>query len=112
MEGVVIAYKFLAGGCVGLGLGRRAGSSAATARAGDFLVASIYVPNGNKDYPAKVKFLEALAKWAAAERQAGTKLILCGDLNVAREERDVHPKLRRNDQIGQTPAERVLLEAV
>jgi exodeoxyribonuclease III len=83
-----------------------------TARAGDLLVASIYVPNGNKDYPAKVKFLEALAKWAAAERQAGTKLILCGDLNVAREERDVHPKLRRNDQIGQTPAERALLEAV
>jgi exodeoxyribonuclease-3 len=83
-----------------------------TARSGDLLVASIYVPNGNKDYPAKVKFLEALAKWVAAERQAGTKLLLCGDLNVAREERDVHPKLRRNDQIGQTPAERALLEAV
>ena len=82
------------------------------ARSGDALIASIYVPNGNKDYPAKVRFLEALAKWAGEQRRTTERMILCGDLNVAREERDVHPVLRKPEQIGQTPAERALLEAV
>ena len=54
-----------------------------TARSGDALVASIYVPNGNKDYPAKVRFLEALAKWAGEKRSTTDRMILCGDLNVA-----------------------------
>ncbi|HZX64631.1 MAG TPA: exodeoxyribonuclease III [Myxococcales bacterium] len=83
-----------------------------TARSHDALIASIYVPNGNKDYPAKVRFLEALAKWATVARATTERMILCGDLNVAREERDVHPSLRKPEQIGQTPAERALLEAV
>jgi len=39
-----------------------------TARAGGFLFASAYVPNGGKDYPAKVRFLEAMDRWAAAEQ--------------------------------------------
>jgi exodeoxyribonuclease-3 len=46
---------------------------------------------------------------AEAER-SGLRLLLAGDLNVAREERDVHPRLRNLDQIGQTPGERAQLE--
>ena len=38
--------------------------------------------------------------------------MLCGDLNVAREERDVHPKLRKADQIGTTPLERELFAKI
>jgi exodeoxyribonuclease-3 len=75
-------------------------------------IASVYVPNGNKNFPAKVQFLEALAAWAKALREMGTQLLLCGDLNVAREPRDVHPKLQKPDQIGQTPQERALLEQI
>ena len=40
----------------------------------------------------------------------GRHLLLCGDLNVAREERDVHPKERKPNQVGTRPAERDLLE--
>jgi exodeoxyribonuclease-3 len=83
-----------------------------TARGRDMLFASVYVPNGNKDYPAKVRFLEAMDRYVAAEQAAGTKLILCGDLNVAREPRDVHPKLRSPNVIGQTPAEQAMLEKI
>jgi exodeoxyribonuclease III len=36
-------------------------------------------------------------------------LILCGDLNVALEERDIHPKLQKVNQIGARPEERALL---
>src|SRR5499433_2689367 len=60
-----------------------------TVELGDLLVASIYVPNGNKDYDAKVRFLEALGGWVAASHAAGRRLVLCGDLNVALEDRDV-----------------------
>jgi exodeoxyribonuclease-3 len=71
---------------------------------GDLTVASAYVPNGGKDFDAKLKFLTALEKYGAAQK----RLVLCGDLNVAREERDVHPKLWKQDQIGTTPVEREL----
>ncbi len=36
---------------------------------GPLTVASVYVPNGGKDYDAKMRFLEALVAWAA-ETQA------------------------------------------
>jgi exodeoxyribonuclease-3 len=72
------------------------------------VVASTYVPNGGKDLPAKMRFLEGLEQFAARAQSEGVKLVLCGDLNVAREERDVHPKLRKQDQIGTTPPEREL----
>jgi exodeoxyribonuclease-3 len=71
-------------------------------------IASIYVPNGGKDYDAKLAFLEALGQWSARAVSSGP-LVICGDLNVAREERDVHPKERKPNQIGTRPEERALL---
>ncbi len=41
---------------------------------------------------------------------AGTPLVLCGDLNVARTEMDVHPKERKPNQVGTRSEERALLE--
>jgi exodeoxyribonuclease-3 len=82
---------------------------AVTAEVGDLVLASVYVPNGGKDYPAKLEFLERLVAWAGELRRAGRPLVLCGDLNVAREERDVHPKERKPHQIGTRPEERELL---
>lgn len=73
-------------------------------------VASVYVPNGGKDYAAKLRFLEALDAWANDAAREGQALLVCGDLNVAREERDVHPKERKPNQLGTRPEERVLLE--
>jgi exodeoxyribonuclease-3 len=72
-------------------------------------VASVYVPNGGKDFEAKMRFLDALVTWSAETQASGQTLILCGDLNVAREERDVHPKERKPNQIGTRPEERALL---
>jgi exodeoxyribonuclease-3 len=72
------------------------------------VVASVYVPNGGKDYEAKTRFLTALAAWSDETTRAGRTLLICGDLNVAREERDVHPKERKANQIGTRPDERTL----
>jgi exodeoxyribonuclease-3 len=79
---------------------------------GDLTIASIYVPNGGKDFPAKIKFLEALDDYAASFAATGRRLVLCGDLNVARTDRDVHPKERKPGAIGQLPEERALIERI
>jgi exodeoxyribonuclease-3 len=79
---------------------------------GPVMAASIYVPNGGKDYASKLRFLEGLTTWAAETERAGKSLLLCGDLNIAREERDVHPKERKAGQIGTRPEERAHLAAI
>ncbi len=83
-----------------------------TAELPGFTAASIYVPNGGKDFPAKMQFLESLAAFAASYQTAGRPLVLCGDLNVARTDMDVHPKERKPNVIGQRPDERALLERI
>jgi exodeoxyribonuclease-3 len=75
---------------------------------GDLTVASVYVPNGGKDYAAKLAFLDKLADWAAWLHAEGRQLVLCGDLNVARDDIDVHPRERKPGVIGQRPEEREL----
>ena len=79
---------------------------------GDVRVASVYVPNGGKDYDAKLRFLTALKGWASETNTSGQALLVCGDLNVALEERDVHPKERKPNQVGTRPDERALLAEV
>ena len=73
---------------------------------------SVYVPNGGKDFQAKLRFFQALREWLAETVPPGSALVLCGDLNVALEERDVHPKERKPNQIGTRPEEREILAGV
>ena len=75
-------------------------------------VVSVYVPNGGKDYPAKLRFMAALEQFAADLHAEGRPLVICGDLNVARTEMDVHPKERKPRAIGQLPEERAQLERI
>jgi exodeoxyribonuclease-3 len=79
---------------------------------GDIVLASVYVPNGGKDYQAKITFLTAMERYVSAVHATGRRLVLCGDLNVARTERDVHPKERKANIIGQRPEERSLIEGI
>jgi exodeoxyribonuclease-3 len=79
---------------------------------GDLTVASIYVPNGGKDFRAKMAFLEAMDAFAASYQASGRMLALLGDMNVARTERDVHPKERKPRAIGQLPEERAVIERI
>jgi exodeoxyribonuclease-3 len=78
----------------------------------DVNVASIYVPNGGKDFPAKMRFLESLEQFAASHEAEGRPLVLCGDMNVALTDIDVHPKERKPGIIGQRPDERALMERI
>ena len=80
------------------------------AQVGTLVITSVYVPNGGKDFPAKIEFMKEIEGYIAAMHDLGRELVLCGDLNVARTEMDVHPKERKPNAIGQLPEERELFE--
>jgi exodeoxyribonuclease-3 len=83
-----------------------------TAQMGRLTVASVYVPNGGKDFDAKMRFLQALESYVGDASRDGRLVIVCGDLNVARTERDIHPKERKPNQIGARPEERAMIERI
>ncbi|MCK6411758.1 MAG: exodeoxyribonuclease III [Azonexus sp.] len=61
---------------------------------GDVRVVCAYMPNGQEvgsdKYAYKLAWLAALAEWLQAERVRYPKLALCGDYNIAPDDRDVH----------------------
>lgn len=79
---------------------------------GDLTIASVYVPNGGKDYPAKLGFLTQLADWSRRLQADGRQVLLCGDINIALTDLDVHPKERKLNAVGQRPDERALFETM
>ncbi len=81
-----------------------------TAEIGDLILGSVYVPNGGKDFDAKMQFLRRLEGFVAEAHANRKRIILCGDINIARTERDVHPKERNPKMVGQRPEERELFE--
>jgi exodeoxyribonuclease-3 len=91
---------------------QRACSATVPTAAGPVTFASIYVPNGGKDFPAKMRFLEGIDTWVADAAAAGQALIVCGDLNVARTDLDIHPKERKPNQVGARKDERALFEQI
>jgi exodeoxyribonuclease-3 len=77
---------------------------------GNLVLASVYVPNGGKDYAAKIRFLTDLVGWAEDLHADGREVVVCGDLNVAHADIDVHPRERKAGVIGQRPEERELFD--
>jgi exodeoxyribonuclease-3 len=78
------------------------------AECGALVFASVYIPNGGKDYKAKLTFLDELVTWATELRAREQHLVLCGDFNVAFRDQDVHP-LEQRRVVGQLPEERAKL---
>jgi len=79
---------------------------------GKLVLASVYVPNGGKDYEAKLQFLLRLSEWSQQLHREGHEVVVCGDMNVTRSDLDVHPKERKAGVIGQREEERELFEKV
>jgi exodeoxyribonuclease III len=80
----------------------------AEAHVADWVFVSMYLPNGGKDFEAKLKFMRALAAYPSTF--AGKNVIIAGDLNVARADMDVHRSQRKPGTIGQRAEERELFE--
>jgi exodeoxyribonuclease III len=77
---------------------------------GKLVLASVYVPNGGKDYEAKLQFMLRLAGWARELHRQGRELVLCGDMNITHTDLDVHPRERKPGIIGQREEERDLFD--
>jgi exodeoxyribonuclease-3 len=80
------------------------------AQAGDIVFASVYIPNGGKDYPAKLAFVKEMEGYVAGVHESGSYLILSGDMNIARTDADIHPTHNKPGIIGTRPEERELME--
>ena len=65
-----------------------------TGTVGDTRVICAYMPNGqavgSDKYDYKLRWLDALAIWVGEELAVHPKLALCGDYNIAPDDRDVH----------------------
>src|SRR5262249_45280594 len=79
---------------------------------GKLLLASVYVPNGGKDYEAKLTFMRRLTAWVQQVHREGREVVLCGEINITRTEMDVHPRERKPGVIGQRTEERELFQTL
>ena len=84
-----------------------------TATCGDLRVASLYVPNGRTleapQYAAKLEWLATLRTWLDDSCDPGQALALCGDFNIAPDDRDVYDPAKYVGTTHTSPPEREAL---
>jgi exodeoxyribonuclease-3 len=80
-------------------------------------VVNLYVPNGSAiasdKYEYKLRWLAMLREFLATFREnVGTEVCVCGDFNIALEDRDIYDPKGKDDHIMSSPAEREALRSV
>ncbi len=79
-------------------------------------VYSAYIPNGEnvgtEKYAYKLKWLERMATFFAKHHQPSEAMVLCGDFNVAPEDRDVHDPAAWHERILCSTPEREALAKI
>lgn len=84
---------------------------------GDVRIVNLYVPNGaaidSEKYDYKLRWLKVLREYLKAllEKQP-TSLCVCGDFNIAPDDRDIHNPKGKDKHIMASPAERQALQEV
>jgi exodeoxyribonuclease-3 len=83
---------------------------------GGVRVIDVYVPNGqavgSDKYEYKLRWLEALRGYVAAELARHPRLCILGDYNIAPEDRDVHDPKAWEGSVHVSPAERSALQSL
>jgi len=79
-------------------------------------IVNVYVPNGqavgSEKYEYKLRWLEALRAYAAAERARHGRVAIAGDFNIAPEDRDVHDPKAWEGSVHVSEPERAALRAL
>lgn len=82
----------------------------------DLTVATVYVPNGRQvghdHYHYKLEWLERLLGWLERSASPDQPLVICGDFNVAPDDRDLFDPGAWHEQNLATTAERERLQAL
>jgi exodeoxyribonuclease-3 len=81
-------------------------------RTGGLTIVNVYTPLGQKSYTQKIGFLGSLVKYIDALTYEGESVILCGDLNVAHRDADVHPEMYVEDMLCTRPDERAMIDSL
>lgn len=80
---------------------------------GGLRLIDLYVPNGqavgSDKYGYKLRWLDALHEWVAAEARAHPNLVVLGDFNIAPEDRDVHDPAAWEGSVHVSEPERAAL---
>ena len=83
---------------------------------GNLRVIDVYVPNGqtvgSDKFAYKLRWLDALREYVAAELRRHPHLVVLGDFNVAPEDRDVHDPSAWEGSVHVSPPERAALQAL
>jgi exodeoxyribonuclease III len=84
---------------------------------GDVRIVNLYVPNGseigNEKYEYKLAWLKLLREYLQKLLQLGTeKICVCGDFNIALEDKDIYDAKNKEKHIMYSPAERQALNSV
>ncbi|MEO0770815.1 MAG: exodeoxyribonuclease III, partial [Cyanobacteria bacterium J06649_4] len=82
----------------------------------DVRVVNLYVPNGSsigsEKYEYKLSWLALLKQYLSAQLEAHPKLNVCGDFNIALENKDIYTDKNRDKHIMSSPVERETLRDV
>lgn len=83
---------------------------------GDIRIVDVYIPNGgevgSEKYSYKLEWLGSLKNYMATERSNHEKVVLCGDFNIAPDDRDVYDPKEVKGTIMCSDLERTALEAI
>lgn len=86
------------------------------ATCGGVRVGTVYVPNGREvghdHYEYKLRWLDRFARKVATEATPADALLLCGDFNIAPDDRDVYDPAMYVGATHVSPAERAALQAM
>ncbi|MGL5080203.1 MAG: exodeoxyribonuclease III [Microcoleaceae cyanobacterium] len=79
-------------------------------------IVNLYVPNGesvgSEKYIYKLNWLKVLREYLEAVLQEAPNLCICGDFNIALEDRDIHDPTGRKDHIMASDQERQVLRTI
>ncbi|MGB8700016.1 MAG: exodeoxyribonuclease III [Thermosynechococcaceae cyanobacterium] len=77
---------------------------------------NLYVPNGSSvgsdKYAYKLRWFELLGQYLTQLQEQGDAILMCGDFNIALEDRDIHDPDNKADHIMASAPERAALQAI
>jgi exodeoxyribonuclease-3 len=80
--------------------------------AGGLTIINVYTPLGQRSYEQKLGFLESLVRYVDVLQADGERIVLCGDLNIAHEDRDIHPEMYEEGMLCTRSEERAKIDAL
>ncbi len=85
-------------------------------RVEDLEIVNVYIPNGqavgSEKYDFKLEWMKRLRAYFDAQYEQTARVVLCGDFNVAPEDRDVHNPMLWQERIMCSAAERAALNEI